>query len=482
MYLEVEMSKTVVVPPEELHGEDLKLQRSIILQLLSDIFDKKATKEHGYLLAVNNMKSIGTGKVRPFTGEVLFPVTFSCITFKPFKGEILVGVVQKVLKHGVILSCGPIAVVFVSAHTMPDYHYVTGEQPIFLNAKRSKIEKNGDVRFKVLGLKWVETDRQFQALGTLAGNYLVFKFIVRIMCPESWKLGCLSFDGRLGPLARCAKARDDEGGGKGNWLAILFANRGCLVLLLPSRLPPVFTISRSSLGLHCFGFVCTVSREKARSSFGSENGDGESDLQSLMSSPATGYGAIPAGPGPSTAAAGSSSWAHQAKSSVKSFYATRRPWHELANPTAFGRPYSYREALVRIRRNLAYFRVNYTLIALLILFLSLLWHPISMIVFLAVFVAWFFLFFFRDQPIVVLNRTIDDRVVLALLGVITIVALVLTHVGLNVLISLIIAAVLIGLHAAFRITEDQFLDETEVAEGGLLSVVGSPGRQGYGRV
>ncbi|KAL4377874.1 hypothetical protein GQ457_02G034260 [Hibiscus cannabinus] len=163
---------------------------------------------------------------------------------------------------------------------------------------------------------------------------------------------------------------------------------------------------------------------------------------------------------------------------------TRRPWPEIFSLSSFSLPFSAGDAKARIMLNVSYFRVNYVIIALTILFLTLLWHPTSMIVFLITFVFWWFLYLFNDNPIVVFNKTVDDNVVLGALSFATVLLLVLTHVGVNVLVGLIIAVVVIGVHAAFRGTEELgFPDEEE--ENGLLSVVGSqPLRptSGYNRI
>ncbi|KAJ9179312.1 hypothetical protein P3X46_011119 [Hevea brasiliensis] len=182
----------------------------------------------------------------------------------------------------------------------------------------------------------------------------------------------------------------------------------------------------------------------------------------------TTYGTIPTSSSPG--ATTNLSYISRAKERIKEGLGTRRPWKIMFNFHSLRLPANLSEALARVKTNAAYFRMNYAIIILIIVFLSLLWHPISLIVFIVMMAAWLFLYFLRDEPLVVFGKTIDDRVVLIVLGVLTIVFLLLTHVTLNVLVSLLIGVVVVVVHGIIRKTDDLFLDEEAT---GLMSTSGA---------
>ncbi|GAB4842450.1 hypothetical protein Ancab_012423 [Ancistrocladus abbreviatus] len=159
----------------------------------------------------------------------------------------------------------------------------------------------------------------------------------------------------------------------------------------------------------------------------------------------------------------------RAKQRLYTGLATRRPWRQIFDYHALSVPRNLPDSITRLRTNLAYFRMNFAMFILLVLFLSLLWHPISLIVFIIMMVAWLFLYFLRDEPLVILGRTIDDRIVLTVLSVLTIVFLLLTKATVNILVSLAIGVVVVVLYSVFRKTDDLFLDEEAATSGGLVA-------------
>lgn len=173
MYLTVDQVPwNIIIPAENLDVNGLLLQRAIVIRLLDEWATKRATKDLGYFVALTTLDSIGEGKVRERTGDVLFPVTFSCITFKLFRGEIFEGTVNRIMKHGVLLKCGPIDNIYLSNQKMGDYKYILGENPVFMSDTLPKIEKDTVLRLIVLGTKWLEATREIQVLASLDGNLL----------------------------------------------------------------------------------------------------------------------------------------------------------------------------------------------------------------------------------------------------------------------------------------------------------------------
>ncbi|KAK4760780.1 hypothetical protein SAY87_005673 [Trapa incisa] len=178
----------------------------------------------------------------------------------------------------------------------------------------------------------------------------------------------------------------------------------------------------------------------------------------------TTYGTIPTASQPSDL-----QYISRAKDRIKTGLRTRRPWRQMFEVRSIRPPGGFSGSVSRCRANIAYFFMNYVIIVFFILFLSLLWHPISLIVFVAMMAAWLFLYFMRDEPLVIFRRTIDDRIVLFLLAVLTLVFLFLTNVTLNIIVALAIGVAVVLVHSVFRKTDDLTADE-ETA--GLMTGVG----------
>ncbi|XP_073008920.1 PRA1 family protein B1-like [Typha latifolia] len=163
--------------------------------------------------------------------------------------------------------------------------------------------------------------------------------------------------------------------------------------------------------------------------------------------------------------------------SIRSSLSNRRPWSELSERSAFSRPESLTEAASRLRKNLAYFRVNYAALVAVMLAASLLAHPFSLAVLLSLLAAWCFLYLFRpaDPPLVLFGRVFSDRETLGGLVLISVLVVFVTSVGSLIISALMVGAALVCAHGACRVPEDLFLDEAEPAGGaaaGLLSFLG----------
>ncbi|KAJ3299796.1 DNA-directed RNA polymerase II subunit [Borealophlyctis nickersoniae] len=129
---------------------------------------------YGYIVAVVNVENWGQGVLQSSTGFAEFTMTYKAVVFKPFKNQVVDGIVTLVTKTGIWVDVGPV-VVYVSSYLVPremkfDH---AANPPAFVTEGEEdglRIEKGQTVRLRIVGTQLRGSD--ITAIGTIKEDYL----------------------------------------------------------------------------------------------------------------------------------------------------------------------------------------------------------------------------------------------------------------------------------------------------------------------
>ncbi|PLW07056.1 hypothetical protein PCASD_21154 [Puccinia coronata f. sp. avenae] len=130
------------------------------------------TGRFGYIIAVLTTLTVSAGTIQPGTGMAEFVIKYSAIVLKPFKGEVVDGIVGQVNKMGFFVEVGPLQA-FVSSHLIPsDLKFDPNANPPCFSSDEDQatIEKGTRIRLKIVGTR-VDATEIF-AIGTIKEDYL----------------------------------------------------------------------------------------------------------------------------------------------------------------------------------------------------------------------------------------------------------------------------------------------------------------------
>lgn len=130
------------------------------------------------------------------------------------------------------------------------------------------------------------------------------------------------------------------------------------------------------------------------------------------------------------------------------------------------------QATTRLRKNAAYFKINYALLTAGITAATVALNPAALIVLAALSAAWTWLTAIRTSPVVINGRTLSEReTVLAASAASVVVVFFLTSAGTVLFSALGLSAAAVAAHGALRAPDDLFTDEPVEAPGGLLGML-----------
>ncbi|KAK4279365.1 hypothetical protein QN277_011158 [Acacia crassicarpa] len=150
------------------------------------------------------------------------------------------------------------------------------------------------------------------------------------------------------------------------------------------------------------------------------------------------------------------------KERLQTIPGTAKPWEDIICPSRLALPLSFFNFIHRIKTNARVYRTNYVVVILLVVLLTLLRHPICVIIYGALVAAWSVLYLVRESPLRACGYEIDQRLVATLLLVVTGGLIFVSDVWDNILVGLCVGLFIVLVHAVMREAEEEDEDEAGI--------------------
>jgi len=162
MYTLVKLDDTIRVPPERF-GEDLNLAVNDIVQ---KTFEGTIRRNHGVIVAIDNINTIGDGIVIHGDGGMYQKIEFQALTFNPSLQEITDALICEIVEFGAFCHIGPLDALIHMSQIMNDYVDVDAENERIIGKENKKVLKVGDhVRARIVAISLNELSARESKIG-----------------------------------------------------------------------------------------------------------------------------------------------------------------------------------------------------------------------------------------------------------------------------------------------------------------------------
>jgi len=162
MYAMMKVEDTIRILPERF-GENLD---EVVEEIVQKSFEGTMRKDHGVIIAANNIKALGDGIIIHGDGAMYQKVAFDALMFKPKLQEVVDGIICEIVEFGAFCHIGPIDALIHMSQIMNDYVEVDAENEIISGKEKKMTLKTGDtIRARIVAVSMNELSARESKIG-----------------------------------------------------------------------------------------------------------------------------------------------------------------------------------------------------------------------------------------------------------------------------------------------------------------------------